>query len=535
MWLAAFLALITTAVVLRLVGLDERSLFRDEAASWLEARYSLPVLLERAAGEPYPPLYALLLHGWIRVFGDGEAALRLPSVLAGIGMVLAGWRWSHEALGRWAGLVTLVAMAFSPLAIANARDARMYALEALFATVAWWMVWRLVSGRAGGRRVSAAHVLVLAAAVAGELWTLSLGVVVAGLQGLVVLAAVIVARRRSDTSAARARSGAQLALAALLVGCLSFVPWLPSAVASVTSGEPFWTAVPGTFDWVLTWQVALVGWRGDTISNLATASLLLFALVGAVWLVRAGDPDRRWLGWLILGGAALVPAVWAISLVRSIYDHRYFGAAVGPLALAVAAGVAAILERLTGRVEQRRQMRWIRPAGFATAVALVALLTAPFGVDWLTTWRSPSNSSPVRDLISAIAPRVRPGDTLLAIDARAYFPVAYEIHRAVPVDRRLAMPVLDWASDDEPRYHGASLIETSAKVDDAMLRRLGARAALRLGPEGRVWLLASGEEAGGELDHAVLALPGAVPLERLVLGAERYEPAQAVLIALLPE
>ena len=31
-----------------------------------------------------PPLYALILHGWIGVFGDGEIAVRTPSLLFGL-------------------------------------------------------------------------------------------------------------------------------------------------------------------------------------------------------------------------------------------------------------------------------------------------------------------------------------------------------------------------------------------------------------------------------------------------------------------
>ncbi len=552
-WVASALALVAAAVLLRLIGLHERPLFRDEAASWLEARYALPDLLDHAAGEPYPPLYALLMHGWIRLFGDSEAVLRLPSVLAGTAMVLVGWRWAHEALGRWSGLVALGLLTFSPLAISNARDARMYALEALFATVAWWFIWRLTSGRAsGGSRGSTwLHGVVLAVAVAGELWTLSLGLVVAGMQGLLVLVAVLAARRSGSPSPGRGGpagalplrrggrsgsgpSGETVALWGIVAGGLSFLPWLPSTLAAATNGDPFWTPTPGFFDWILTWQVALVGWDGHTIANLAAAPLLLLALAGLVGLLRSSDPPRRWSGRVLLAGIALVPAIWAVSQVRSIYDHRYFGAAVAPLALAVAAGVTLVAGRLPRWTGRQRHARRAEPTTVLVAAALTCLLTGPFALEWLSDWRSPDSGSPVRDLVRVIAPRVRPGDTLLAIDARAYFPLAYEVQRAAPDLRGVSVPVLDWVSGVEERYNGASLIDDAVKVDDAALQRLGARQALRLGPGGRVWLIASSDDAGGALDTSVLRLPGAVRQDRLVLGADRYEPAQALLIELGP-
>lgn len=74
------------AGALRTYGVGRQALRGDEAFS---VRFSAQPLGEilAAAGtaEPNPPLYWFLLHGWMRVAGTSELALRWPSVLAEIG------------------------------------------------------------------------------------------------------------------------------------------------------------------------------------------------------------------------------------------------------------------------------------------------------------------------------------------------------------------------------------------------------------------------------------------------------------------
>ena len=142
--LAGPAVLVILGLALRGAFLGQRQLFRDEAASWLLADYSLPDLLSHTARETFPPLYPVLLKGWMGLFGSDEAALRSLSVVAGVGIVLVTWRWARDALGQTGALIASGVVLLSPVMIANARVARMYSLETLFATTAWWVLWRLV-------------------------------------------------------------------------------------------------------------------------------------------------------------------------------------------------------------------------------------------------------------------------------------------------------------------------------------------------------------------------------------------------------
>jgi hypothetical protein len=529
--------LLLAAAGLRLAFLGERQLFRDEAATWLESSYPLPELLRVAVGEPYPPLYAMFMHGWTQLAGYSEMALRLPSVLAGLALVLIGWRWAHEALGRWPGLLTLAMLALSPVAMANARDARMYALESAFAVAGWWLTWRLLSGRSTGRRRRLAEAGLLGLAVAGELWTMSLGVVVAGLQGLVVLVALVVDRRGIEHERAR---GPRWALAGLVAGGLSFLPWLPSMLGLAARGEPFWTPTPGTFDWAVSLGAMVLGPREDLFGFvILRAALLGLAAVGVAWLVLSGERARSHLGWCLLAGLAFPFLVWALSQARSIYDTRYLGAALGPLAVALAAGGVAAwrtAERIVGRVWPRGRAAAAgseAPAMLVLAAMLVLIMVEPVR-SWLDDWRHERGLAPTRELVAALEPRLRDGDALLALDARSYFPLAY--YAALSADQGRPLPVVrDWDSGAEPFYRGQSLLPPGTIVDEATVRALGWQGALPgLADDGHIWLIALANGRSEDLGFAPLERGELIEVDRLIVEHEG-NPGQARQIEVVAE
>jgi hypothetical protein len=470
------------------------------------------------------------MHGWLGLAGDSEVALRLPSVLAGLALVTIGWRWAHEALGRWPSLVALAVLALSPLAIANARDARMYALESAFAVSGWWLTWRLISGRATGPSGRLAEAGLLGLAVAGELWTMALGVALAGLQGLVVLAALAVDRRGIDRR--RAAHGARWALAGLVAGGLSFLPWLPSMLGVAANGEPFWTPTPGTFDWAVSLGSMLLGPREDQFGFVVLrAALLTLAAAGVAWLLFSDERARSRLGWCLLAGLVFPFLVWTVSQARSIYDTRYLGATLGPLALAVAAGGLGswrTAQRVVGRV-------WLggreaaagneAPATLALVAILVGIMAGPVR-GWLDDWRHERSLAPTRELVAALQPRLRDGDALLALDARSYFPLAYYSARSAGQGRPL--PVLrDWDSGAEPFYRGQSLLPPGAIVDEATVRSLGWHGALPgLADDGHIWLVALANGRSEELGFAPLEHGELAEIDRLIIEHEG-NPGQA--------
>lgn len=472
--------------------LDTRELFRDEAASWLLAQSAWGDIIPRSSGEPYPPLFAFALKACIGILGDGEAALRMLSAVAGLAMVAVTWAWARQALGIRAAFVAAVLVALSPLAIANAREARMYALESLFAVLAWWLLWRLLTAQ---RRVAGGQpLLVLAAglAIAGELWTLPTGVAVFGMQAVVV-----------GLLAWRRQPGARAAGIALVIGFAAFLPWVPRILSVATDGRPFWTPTPDLPALLATLAVTFGGWQPSP-GWIAVIPLAVLAGAGFRTLFRDRTANGLVMALAISAGAGLVLAWWVASFWRPAYDSRYLGAAVPPLAMAIGVGADSLATGL-------RQAGWTARAVGGAAAALLVLVgagTATFEAHWL----SGEGIEPARAAALALEDRVAAGDVVLVADAQTYFPLAYLLERrADPIE--MPGPLRYWSSGLEPAFTGGHVIPADRTLAPDASLQPGQLAGLS--PTGSIWLVALTDPAG-EVDRFSPLTDGRVTeLERL--------------------
>jgi mannosyltransferase len=129
-------AVLVLAAVNFLVGLGASSLYIDEGLSWSAASAPLGAVTDHvAAVEITPPLHYLGLHEVLRV-SDSEVAMRLPSALAGIGLVAAVLGVGTRAAGRTAGRASATLAAVSPLILDYSQQARAYVFAALGVTLA---------------------------------------------------------------------------------------------------------------------------------------------------------------------------------------------------------------------------------------------------------------------------------------------------------------------------------------------------------------------------------------------------------------
>jgi hypothetical protein len=140
------LTLVTAAgLALRLVDLGRESFWLDEAGRAAIAALPLAVI-PAAVGvvELSPPLYHLLLHAWQRLVGADDIALRLLAALLSAAAIPATYALGCELVGRRAALVAALFAAATPLYVAYAQEAAMYALFLLLALLATLGYVRLV-------------------------------------------------------------------------------------------------------------------------------------------------------------------------------------------------------------------------------------------------------------------------------------------------------------------------------------------------------------------------------------------------------
>lgn len=135
--------IIGVSILLRLFRLDYRSYWLDESFSVLHAA-SLQQIFSQAANESHPPLYYIILHFWMRGFGDSEVATRLLSVLLGVGVVIMMYALGSLLFNRETGIIASLIVALSVFQITHAQEARMYALLAFLSLLSMYFFIKLM-------------------------------------------------------------------------------------------------------------------------------------------------------------------------------------------------------------------------------------------------------------------------------------------------------------------------------------------------------------------------------------------------------
>lgn len=128
-----------------------QSVWRDEAFSILVASKPITFFISKLSFEP--PVYYVLLHFWIKLFGTSEIAARSLSFLAFAGAVAIVIEWS-DRLFRKTYLAWLVPLLFftNPMLLYYAFEIRTYGWYVFFATLSMFAYdrkrWRLYAASA---------------------------------------------------------------------------------------------------------------------------------------------------------------------------------------------------------------------------------------------------------------------------------------------------------------------------------------------------------------------------------------------------
>lgn len=133
------LLILLLALVLRLISLNQ-SLWLDEGIQWW-ASTTFPVkqlVTEYIKGDFNPPLFHIILHYWIKLFGASAISLRLPSVIFGIATVY--FTYKIAIILKVNPVFASLLMATAPLHIYYSQEARMYSLAAFTTTAAFYFL-----------------------------------------------------------------------------------------------------------------------------------------------------------------------------------------------------------------------------------------------------------------------------------------------------------------------------------------------------------------------------------------------------------
>ena len=111
---------------LRIYGLSTESLWLDEGFSVWHSKTDIPLIIKAASSDVQMPLYYILLHYWMGLFGDSEFSIRFLSVIFGLLAVFLVYKIGDVLFNKETGIISSLIMAFTLFQIYYSQEARLY-------------------------------------------------------------------------------------------------------------------------------------------------------------------------------------------------------------------------------------------------------------------------------------------------------------------------------------------------------------------------------------------------------------------------
>ena len=407
--IVALSAMMALAFAARVYRLEAQSIWLDEGLSVLFARPDLGSLLPTLIrSDVHPPLHVVLLHYWMGLVGDGEFAVRFPSVFFGVLLVPLAYRMAvdlfahreeNRAQARLAGVVVALLVALSPFLVYYSQEARNYIIAAFLGALATWSMWRALGS--SRRRWWWLYSTSSALALYTHYYA-----------GFLLLAQALYLA----VTYARWRSSLRPFVLALAGTALLYVPWLVGLWGQFRNlwlHPDYW---PGAVDlWAIVGRTFAAFAAGSvqtaTAGPLLLGAAVLFAAGLATLISRGGLRSGRGELYLVICGAVPLLVVYAITMRYPKFAERYLIIISPAFYLVLARGLATVYglgRALAGR--------WAAATKVALGFTLVIALSAGV-LSANATWRVYYGPEWAKDdhraAIAVIKSQGQPGDLIL--------------------------------------------------------------------------------------------------------------------------
>lgn len=328
----AFVVAATVVVGVAFRFLTTSHLWLDEALSVDIARLPLGDIPDALRHDGHPPLYYFILHGWMRMFGESDVAVRSLSGIVAVLTVPLAWYAGRRIGGSRTGWAAAALLSLSPFAVRYATETRMYSLVMLLVFAGYVLVSHTLERVTWPRLAGIA--LVTGALLLLHYWALWL------FAATVVVLVWRAWRARGDTRARTVR-----VLAAVLAGVAFLVPWLGVMLdQSAHTGTPW--ASPARPTSIIASSIHDFG--GGDFSEGVILGWMLVGLFAIGLFARPIDDRRLEIDVrtlpLVRREASIVGLTFAIACVagfasRTTFASRYAAMVFPLVVLVVAAGV----------------------------------------------------------------------------------------------------------------------------------------------------------------------------------------------------
>jgi asparagine N-glycosylation enzyme membrane subunit Stt3 len=483
---------------LRAYQIGGEGLWIDEAFSiWLARRPWGEMVRWVATVDQHPPLYYTLLHGWIRIFGDGEVSARALSALFGTLTLAVVYLLGRRLADEKVGLVSALVLAVSPFHVRFGQEARMYTLLTLSGSLAMYAFIELLennndasvrargveapvpiqrdgrgggvpsgrgsrscpkqeafdarpkSGASGPRALAWIGYVIFTATM---LWTHNTAIFLPMALNLFILGRSLIERHFCSSVSVPTSPLASWRrhwLLAQMAVVLLWLPWLPAFVAQAAGVyRRFWLPAPTLGTVLSVISEFLCAFLPLPLPGILAVDIALFAVL----LVGIRRLRPRPAHGALLGTVFVIPLLteWVVSLWRPILYARTLIWISIPLYLMLAVGLRGIEARLPSRT--------------GCLAALIVLL-AGNGLA-LHNYYEHFEKEEWDDAAAVVAQHVQPDDVLLFNDAWGQIPFDYyfrRLYNGPVVEHGLPVDLFD-RGVLEPRMTERDLSRVSALI-----------------------------------------------------------------------
>lgn len=400
------------ALGLRVFRLGYRSVWYDESFSIILARQDPATLINGTAHDYHPPLFYLLLSGWLKLFGEDILVVRLFSALLGVGGVLMVYWLAKALFGPKTALWAALFAAIAPFQVLYSQEVRMYSLQFLLGG------WLCLTFYRAFRRDSWQDWAWFGAAAILSLYNLYFSIF--GLFALdLFFVVVLLYEWRVLKVLQKAKIGRWLATN-LAVAAL-YLPWLFVLLGQASRVKnSYWIALPNPLEIFRLLDVFLYNATNLTVDPpydlaglLMAVFLLIFMLQSLRFRLRRGEKGRTRRSFEIL----LLLAYWVIPVLTVlILSYVFTPLYLERSLIAFAVPVYILLARVVQTA--RPPNFWPLLLVLTLALALLSLYFYFFTDDYTVHYDSTSASA-------YLAQNYKSGDIVIHSNKLSYLPFIY--------------------------------------------------------------------------------------------------------------
>ena len=376
------LGVMLVVVAISLLFVIQESLRLDEAQSIWQTSHSLSETLNIVANDVHVPLYHILLHYWMVIFGTGVETVRAMSLVFFLASIPLMYILARTILGRGWSLTVVTLFALSPFMNWYANEARMYTLLAMFAILSQYFYIRILQGKAGW---------------GGYALTVILGVYSHYFFLFTLMAqAIFYLFNRKKFPVGTLKKFIFTAVGVVL----SLTPWILFFIknGAASNTRPL-LQTPSTIDFFNTFSQFLFGFQSDAANTIILSSWPLMVIV-AFFTVRKNLKITPTVAYIVV--AAIVPVLLAFVLsfvVSPFFLSRYMVPAVAPLYIAT----AWLLSQYSRKVAIVSVTIWLAIIGYTFYLQTVSPLN-PVREDYQSAVTDIQRQATTSDVIALTAP-----------------------------------------------------------------------------------------------------------------------------------